>query len=328
MRLDCPGDEDPHRTSARSPPPCCRCLPAGPDLLVVQGDTSSALGAALAGVHRRAFRSRMSRRACGPTIRACPGPRRNIARRSTRTPTCCSRPRNGRGQPALGEVHGRDPRHRQHRRSTRCSPPKAASAAQAFARGSRGCSSPATAAKAGARDSGRSPPRCSRSPRRQRARLTSFLHPNPHVAANAQSLDRPGNIADRPMQPPRARPGCAPPTWCSAIRAGSRKKRRRSARRCSCCATRPNGPKVVASGNARLVGTSAERIVAEVRGCSRIRSSGGHGAARISLRRWPLRAADRGDHRTLARNRRDSETIAALTGNRPSDYRFPRGTRE
>jgi UDP-N-acetylglucosamine 2-epimerase (non-hydrolysing) len=49
IRLDCPGEEDPHahvRAVTRSVLPLLRAFP---DLLIVQGDTSSALGAALAG---------------------------------------------------------------------------------------------------------------------------------------------------------------------------------------------------------------------------------------------------------------------------------------
>ncbi len=53
--------------------------------------------------------------------------------------------------------------------------------------------------------------------------------------------------------------GCATPTWCSAIPAGSRRKRRRSASRCWCCATRPSGPRASPRGTSRLVGTDRER---------------------------------------------------------------------
>ena len=48
-RLDCPGEEDPHRHVRAVTATLLPTLRFGPDLLVVQGDTSSALGAALAG---------------------------------------------------------------------------------------------------------------------------------------------------------------------------------------------------------------------------------------------------------------------------------------
>lgn len=48
-RLDCPGEKDPHRHVGAVTAALLPKLVDGPDLLVVQGDTSSALGAALAG---------------------------------------------------------------------------------------------------------------------------------------------------------------------------------------------------------------------------------------------------------------------------------------
>jgi len=47
--LNCPGEEDPHRHVRAVTAALLPMLPQAPDLLVVQGDTSSALGAALAG---------------------------------------------------------------------------------------------------------------------------------------------------------------------------------------------------------------------------------------------------------------------------------------
>lgn len=49
VRLGCPGDEDPHRHVRMVTVAMLPLLKPAPDLLVVQGDTSSALGAALAG---------------------------------------------------------------------------------------------------------------------------------------------------------------------------------------------------------------------------------------------------------------------------------------
>jgi UDP-N-acetylglucosamine 2-epimerase (non-hydrolysing) len=49
VRLGCPGDEDPHRHVQKVTGELLSRLRPEPDLLVVQGDTSSALGAALAG---------------------------------------------------------------------------------------------------------------------------------------------------------------------------------------------------------------------------------------------------------------------------------------
>lgn len=48
-RLDCPGEEDPHRHVGVVTTALLPVLADAPDLLVVQGDTSSALGAALGG---------------------------------------------------------------------------------------------------------------------------------------------------------------------------------------------------------------------------------------------------------------------------------------
>ena len=48
--LHCPGEEDPHRHVGAVADAMLSRLAAPPDLLVVQGDTSSALGAALAGI--------------------------------------------------------------------------------------------------------------------------------------------------------------------------------------------------------------------------------------------------------------------------------------
>jgi len=50
VRLGCPGEEDPHRHVQKVAAELLRQLRPTPDLVVVQGDTSSALGAALAGV--------------------------------------------------------------------------------------------------------------------------------------------------------------------------------------------------------------------------------------------------------------------------------------
>ena len=89
-------------------------------------------------------------------------------------------------------------------------------------------------------------------------------------------------------------------------------------------------PEVVATGNARLVGTSAERIVAEVRRLlenpfERLAMA----RARFPLRRRQRRPSDR------ARSSNAGSKFAAICDNcranrEPDapDYRFPRGTRE
>jgi UDP-N-acetylglucosamine 2-epimerase (non-hydrolysing) len=53
QHLECPGEEDPHTHVGKVSTILRRLLRAPPDLLVVQGDTSSALGAALAGFTAR-----------------------------------------------------------------------------------------------------------------------------------------------------------------------------------------------------------------------------------------------------------------------------------
>lgn len=49
VQLNCPGEEDPHNHVRKVTDRMCPLLQARPDLLMVQGDTSSALGGALAG---------------------------------------------------------------------------------------------------------------------------------------------------------------------------------------------------------------------------------------------------------------------------------------
>lgn len=53
MHLDCVGEEDPHAHAGKVTTALLPLLRASPDLLVVQGDTSSAFGAALAGFAAR-----------------------------------------------------------------------------------------------------------------------------------------------------------------------------------------------------------------------------------------------------------------------------------
>ncbi|MGE5562494.1 MAG: non-hydrolyzing UDP-N-acetylglucosamine 2-epimerase [Bacillota bacterium] len=52
QRLDCPGEQDPHRHVGAVMQAVLPLLAPAPDLVVVQGDTSSALGGALAGFSR------------------------------------------------------------------------------------------------------------------------------------------------------------------------------------------------------------------------------------------------------------------------------------
>ena len=220
------------------------------------------------------LRHRGSGRACRSgleelTIHAFRGRKRNTAPQSTRRPICSSRRRdtaaaNLRSEAVRGQVHvtgntGIDaliaPR--------RDCPPRRWSR-----RCSRASSSPVIGAKAGAKVFGRSPPPLPKLLAMELRLIDFVLHPNPHVAATMrQLLD---SIRGISLIAPCTQSGDGPADarrGPGAQRLGRNPGRSAlpSARRCSCCAKRPNGRKCIASGNARLVGTSTERIVAEVR---------------------------------------------------------------
>ena len=119
------------------------------------------------------------------------------------------------------------------------------------------------------------------------AQIDFVLHPNPHVASTMRALlGRTARIAlIEPAATANWSHGSATATSCSAIPAASRKKRRRLARRCWSCATRPSGPKAIASRqHARLVGTSTERSSPRPVGCSPIRRAN----ARWRVARFPF----------------------------------------
>ena len=87
--VNCPGQPDPmlHADLVRAA--LKRLLPTDlPDLMIVQGDTSSALGGALAA--RELDVSPMSRPAFGPTIPMNHGRKRKTGSRSIGWLTCCS----------------------------------------------------------------------------------------------------------------------------------------------------------------------------------------------------------------------------------------------
>jgi hypothetical protein len=88
-QLNCPGVADPNAHVREVVEALLPLMREAPDVIVVQGDTSSALGAALAGF-TSGIPSRMSRPGCAPSTPSCRGRKKNIARRSMRVPICCS----------------------------------------------------------------------------------------------------------------------------------------------------------------------------------------------------------------------------------------------
>ena len=249
-----------------------RLLREKPDLLVVQGDSSSALGVPWP-VSWRACPLRMSRLAFGGANRTCRGRRRNIASRSTCAPTCCSRLRRCRGEPAYGAGAGGGARHRQHgdRQLVRC-------ASEATAADTSRRRHAAAAGDLSSRESwGAGIESISRALAEMAgdgtASIDVVLHPNPHVASrNAQPVGRPRRNRAHRSDEPRERPpirdcdlvlsnsgeypggssrvGRAPASSCGkrrnglkqsrqAMRAWSEPLRRGSSRKSGACLIRP-----------------------------------------------------------------------------------------
>ena len=298
----CPGEQDPHRHVRAVTAALLPRLAAAPDLLVVQGDTSSAIGAALA-----AFTARVPVAHVEAGLRthdsALPWPEEEYRTAIDAGADCCSR-RPGPPRPTSARRGPRrDPRDRQYRQSTRCSPERqiCRRAGNGSATG-RLSSSPAIAAKAGAKACSRSPPpsrelagerghrlrpssqsACRREMRRLLASVpgVSLLEPCGHRSCWRMRDCRPGASDSGGIQEEA-------PTLGVPLLVLREKTER---------------PEGIAAGCARLVGTSTARISAKRAACSAILRRWRDARAELPLRRRTCRAADRSDHRGLAGER-------------------------
>ncbi len=221
-------------------------LRPAPDLLVVQGDTSSALGGALAGAlaevpvaHVEAGLRTHDPRLPWPEeeYRTAIDARADLLFAPTERAVANLRQRGPPGRSAHDWQH----RHRRIDRHAGAASPARAGARRWAAHSGHLPSSRKLERRAQV-DRGRAHRDRARLQRADRLRPSSEPARSGDDAAVARFHSR--NIADPAMHPERARAADARrPTWCSATRAGSRKKPRHSALRFSCCAKRPNGPR-------------------------------------------------------------------------------------
>ena len=267
LHLGCPGEEDPHQHVQRVIAAMLPVLRPAPDLLVVQGDTSSALGGALAGAlaevpvaHVEAglrthdpclpwpeeeYRTAIDARAdllFAPTERAVANLRREVLRgevHMTGNTGIDALIATQARLPPQGLVHDGGQRILVtcHRRES----------------WSEGLKSIAAALIEIVRD--------------YSVRIDFVLHPNPHVAATMrQSLD---SIRGISLIPP-----CTQSELVRRMRSadlmlsdsgGVQEEAAALGTPLLVLREKTERPEVVATGNARLVGTSTERIAAEVR---------------------------------------------------------------
>ena len=267
VHLGCPGEEDPHRHVRMVTAATLPLLKPAPDLLVVQGDTSSALGAALAGslagipvAHVEAGLRTHDPRLPWPEeeYRTAIDAHADLLFAPTERAAVNLRTEGLRGEvhvtgntgidaliatqarlPAQGPMHepGRRILVTCHRRET----------------WGEGLKSIAAALIEIVRD--------------YSVRVDFVLHPNPHVAATMrQSLDSIRGISlIRPCTQSEIVRRMRDADLVLSDSGGIQEEAAALGAPLLVLREKTERPEVVATGNARLVGTSAERIVAEVR---------------------------------------------------------------
>ena len=266
VHLGCPGEADPHRHVQVVRDALLPLLHPAPDLLIVQGDTSSAFGAALAAfvVGVPVAHVEAGLRTHDPLMpwpeeeyRTAIDARANLLFAPTQTAAA-----NLRAETVPGEIHvtgntGIDA-------LLRVIPPVAASlvierlprilvTCHRRENWSEGLRSVSAALTTIARDG--------------HARIDVVLHPNPHVAATMrQSLDSTRAISLIPPCSHRelVRRMCEAELVLSDS-GGIQEEAPALGAPLLILREKTERPECISSGNARLVGTSAERIVAEVR---------------------------------------------------------------
>ncbi|MEO8454490.1 MAG: UDP-N-acetylglucosamine 2-epimerase (non-hydrolyzing), partial [Sphingomicrobium sp.] len=267
VRLGCPGDEDPHRHVRMVTAAMLPLLSPAPDLLVVQGDTSSALGAALAGAlaevpiaHVEAGLRTHDPRLPWPEeeFRTAIDARADLLFAPTERAAA-----NLRTEGLRGEVHMTGNTGIDALIATQARLPAQGLVQERYTRilvtchrresWGEGLKSIAAALIEIARD--------------YSVRVDFVLHPNPHVAATMrQSLD---SIRGISLIPP-----CTQSELVRRMReadlvlsdsGGIQEEATALGAPLLVLREKTERPEALASGNARLVGTSAERIVAEVR---------------------------------------------------------------
>ena len=267
VRLGCQGEEDPHRHVQHVIAAMLQFLRPAPDLLVVQGDTSSALGAALAGSIAEIPLAHVEAglRTHDPLLpwpeeeyRTAIDARADLLFAPTQTAVA-----NLRAEGVRGEVHmtgntGIDALLAVQARLTAQSLviealPRILVTCHRRESWREGLRSIAAALTEIARDGN--------------ARIDLILHPNPHVAMTMrQSLDSVRGIS---LLAP-----CSQSELVGRMRdadlilsdsGGIQEEAAALGAPLLVLREKTERPECVASGNARLVGTSAERIVAEVR---------------------------------------------------------------
>ena len=222
-----------------------------PDIVLVEGDTNSVVGVALAAPRRSTSRSATSRPACAPTTGRMPEEMNRIlvdhladvCFAPTTTAAAAPDPRGHRARA--------DRRHRQHGRRRGPAPARPRASASAIptllglelrrvrrSRRStaprtpttgRGCAASSTALAGSAASSA-----CRSSPRSTRGRS--------HASSSSASRSSRRSGSCRRSATSSSSASRRRPRWCSPTRAGSRRRRARWASRASRCATPPSDP--------------------------------------------------------------------------------------